>query len=65
MDTKDPVFNKLYTFNCEFPGSPAVVLEAYDYDDLFGDELIGKTVIDLDDRFFSADWQGLEEKPVE
>ena len=32
---------------------------------MFGDDLIGKTSIDLDDRFFSGDWQALEEKPIE
>jgi len=32
---------------------------------LFGDDLIGKCFIDLDDRFFSSDWQALEEKPIE
>lgn len=36
-----------------------------DYDDLFGDDLIGTTSIDLDDRFFSGDWQALDEKPIE
>lgn len=42
-----------------------MVIEAYDFDDLFGDDLIGKTVVDLDDRFFSGDWQALDEKPIE
>jgi len=32
------------------------VIKAYDFDDLFGDDLIGKTVIDLDDRFFNPIW---------
>jgi len=27
-----------------------------DYDPIFGDELIGKTILDLEDRFFSMDW---------
>jgi hypothetical protein len=34
-------------------------------DDLFGDDLIGDTIIDLDDRFFSAEWDSINDKPVE
>ncbi len=41
------------------------MITAYDYDILFGDDLIGKTVIDLDDRFYSVDWQALEQKLIE
>lgn len=47
----------MYEFDAEFPGAPPLVIKAYDYDDLFGDDLIGKTTIDLDDRFFCPDWQ--------
>lgn len=55
----------MYEFDAEFPGAPPLVINAYDFDDLFGDDLIGKTSIDLDDRFFSPEWQQIEEKPVE
>lgn len=27
--------------------------------------MIGKTSIDLDDRFFNPKWQAIEEKPIE
>ena len=43
-------------FGATFPGSKPVIMEAYDYDDIFGDDLIGKTSIDLDDRFFTPQW---------
>ena len=36
-----------------------------DYDDLFGDDMIGVTNIDLEDRFFSPEWQSIEDKPIE
>ena len=36
-----------------------------DYDDIFGDDLIGKTSIDLEDRFFSPEWQSIKNKPIE
>ena len=65
MDEPNPKFNKAFEFDVEFPGASPLVLKAYDYDPLFGDDLIGKTSIDLDDRFFSPDWQALAHKPVE
>jgi len=42
-----------------------LTIEVYDFDDLFGDDLIGKTSIDLDDRFFNSQWNTLPEKPIE
>jgi hypothetical protein len=32
---------------------------------LFGDDFIGKTKLDLDDRFFNKEWKGIENKPIE
>ena len=65
LDQPNPKFYKMYEFDAEFPGAPPLVIKAMDYDDLFGDDLIGKTSIDLDDRFFSPDWQFIEDKPIE
>eukprot|EP00351_Strombidinopsis_sp_SopsisLIS2011_P000679 CAMPEP_0116875582 /NCGR_PEP_ID=MMETSP0463-20121206/7592_1 /TAXON_ID=181622 /ORGANISM="Strombidinopsis sp, Strain SopsisLIS2011" /LENGTH=103 /DNA_ID=CAMNT_0004521467 /DNA_START=3631 /DNA_END=3942 /DNA_ORIENTATION=- len=65
LDEPNPKFYKRYQFSATFPGAPPAVIEAYDFDDLFGDDLIGKTSVDLDDRFFSPDWQCIEEKPIE
>ena len=31
----------------------------------FGDELIGTTKLDLDDRFFNKEWNSIEHKPIE
>ena len=56
MDEPNPKIHKHFDFNVEFPGAPLVQICAYDYDDLFGDDLIGTTYVDLDDRFFSPDW---------
>lgn len=40
-------------------------IEAWDYDDFFGDDLIGKTKIDFDDRWYSKEWISCVNKPVE
>lgn len=36
-----------------------------DYDAVFGDEVIGETILDVEDRFFNLEWQNLDEKPIE
>ena len=64
-DEPNPKFNKRLDFDVTFPGAPPLIIEAYDYDLLFGDDLIGKTSVDLDDRFFNPKWQAIEEKPIE
>lgn len=65
LDEPNPKFNKHYEFDAEFPGASPLVIKAFDFDDLFGDDLIGKTVIDLDDRFFNPIWQQIDDKPIE
>ena len=64
-DEPNPKFMKRLDFAVDFPGAPPLEIEAYDYDLLFGDDLIGKTVIDLDDRYFNPNWQAIDEKPIE
>ena len=65
MDEPNPVFYKHYDFETIFPGCPQLCIEAMDHDDLFGDELIGKTFVDLEDRYFLPEWRALADKPVE
>ena len=42
-----------------------LMIDCMDYDDLFGDDLIGSTQVDLEDRFFLPEWQALKNVPVE
>ena len=65
LDEPNPKFYETFEFNARFPGALPIEIEAYDYDDLFGDDLIGKTSIDLDDRYFSPEWRAIKDKPIE
>ena len=56
LDTSEPEFYKCFEFYMDFPGAPPVEICAYDYDDFFGDDLIGKSMLDLDDRYFCQAW---------
>ena len=65
LDEPNPKFYEAYEFDCSFPGAEPLIIEAWDYDLLFGDELIGRTAIDMDDRYFSAEWRSMRNKPIE
>lgn len=52
LDEPNPSFYKHYDFETVFPGCPPLKIEAWDFDLLFGDELIGTTSVDLEDRYF-------------
>jgi len=64
-DVKNCKWYKYYDIPGEMPGSSTLKIEVLDYDDVLSDDLIGSTVIDLEDRYFNCDWQKLIEKPVE
>jgi Ca2+-dependent lipid-binding protein len=65
VDEPNPDFHKCYEFEGHFPGTSPLVIQVWDYDMIFGDELVGESVIDLEDRYFTLDWMGLKNKPVE
>jgi len=64
-DEPNPGIYKSFDFEATFPGAPPIELTLMDYDLIFGDESIGTTLIDLEDRFFSPDWQAFQSKPIE
>lgn len=65
QDQPNPKYHQAVEFNATFPGSPALDIELWDYDDMFGDDLIGKTTMDLDERQYCVNWRQMEDKPVE
>ena len=64
-DEPNPKFLKSFDFEAVFPGCAPLVITVNDYDEIFGDDSIGTTVVDLEDRFFSPEWQSVKNKPIE
>ena len=48
----NPKFNTVYDFKTFLPGISELQIEVYDYDEV-GDDLLGITKIDLENRYFS------------
>lgn len=56
LDNPQPDFFKKFEFEGKFPGSTPLKVEVWDYDMIFGDDLIGTSIVDLEDRFFNMEW---------
>ena len=57
LDVDSPQFDKYIPCGTiSLPGAPALVIQCWDYDDIFGDDIIGETSIDIDDRYFNPKW---------
>lgn len=65
LDNPKPDIYKLFEFQAVFPGCPLLKVQFWDYDVLFGDDLIGETIVDLEDRYFSSDFRSFMHKPIE
>ena len=64
-DEPNPDLYKVVDFRQTFPGCPPMIVQMWDKDLLFGDDLIGETIIDLEDRYFSPDFKSIMKKPIE
>jgi len=65
LDEACPKFHKHFDWEGVFPGTTPIRIQVWDYDEIFGDDLIGTTILDLEDRFFNQQWRALEHKPIE
>lgn len=54
-----------YDIPSSLPGNCLLKIEIWKSEELFGDELIGNTVIDIEDRYFDLKWNELKDKPIE
>ncbi|KAL4431869.1 hypothetical protein ABPG74_012681 [Tetrahymena malaccensis] len=64
QDTNNPDYYISHDFECKLPGS--AVLEVQIWNDVIGsDEMIGKTVIDMENRLFTGKWLQYQRKPFE
>ena len=65
LDEPNPDFYKCYDMNTFLPGESILKIQLWDYDGILPDDKIGTTKIDLEDRYFSYQWNKLEDKPIE
>eukprot|EP01051_Picozoa_sp_SAG22_P002061 SAG22_NODE_87_length_21437_cov_14.162480_18_plen_549_part_00 len=57
METVNPYFGRCFELQTTLPGPALLQVDFFDYDALTGDDLIGSTTIDLEDRWFSGAWK--------
>jgi hypothetical protein len=61
-DVKDVDLYKLIEFDAELPGTSQLTVALMDKDLIGSDDCIGRTTIDLEDRWFDARWQRMGEE---
>jgi len=57
--TLEPDFYQTYEFQTTFPGPSQLKVQIYDWNRFLSDQLIGETIIDLEDRWFHPKWQDM------
>eukprot|EP01084_Bolivina_argentea_P265705 450480_1 len=56
----DPDFYEKFEIPIILPGPSKLIIEIWDHDGIF-DDFMGKTVIDIEDRWYSEQWRSLNE----
>lgn len=65
IDKSECSFNKMFEFKAQMPGYSELKVQVWDKDFLVNDDLIGETIIDLENRFFNQNFRELDEIPIE
>ena len=63
-DTLEPEFYHTFEIPVVMPGPAKVEIQVWDWDGI-GDDLIGTTCVDIEDRWYSKEWRDMDKKPVE
>jgi Ca2+-dependent lipid-binding protein len=56
---------KMFEMKAKLPGVSQLHVQFWDKDNYVSDDLIGETIIDLENRFFSKIWRNLPYAPIE
>jgi uncharacterized Zn-finger protein len=64
-NTLNPDFYTSYEFEAMIPGDSAVQVSVFDYNAIGSNELIGSTMIDIENRWFNPSWRAMPNKPME
>lgn len=56
-NTNNPGFYKHFDIVASIPGASTLTIQVWDDDGIIGDDFIGETKIDLEERFFSKQWR--------
>lgn len=56
-NTNNPGFYKHFDIAANIPGASTLTIQVWDDDGIVGDDLIGETKIDLEERYFSKQWR--------
>ena len=60
-DELEPKFHEAFEFVTRLPGASQLRIQVWDWDGI-GDDLVGQTEIDIEDRWFSSNWRRMKIK---
>jgi hypothetical protein len=63
--TLNPDFYTSYEFEAMIPGDSEIQISVFDYDAIGSNEIIGSTVIDIENRWLNPSWRSMQNKPIE